>query len=117
MIAALAACISPLAFSAGEAWPAEAKGLIAQGRVAPGFTPEMVEAALGKPSRKFSRVADNQNIEIWSWRRFCWPCAPAYDPLIAGAWTSAGLTAYGIEDNEKARVIFFDQKVVEAEIR
>ena len=97
--------------------PPETQTHIVKGHVEAGYSSEMVVAALGKPSRTFARIANNEDLEIWSWRRHCWPCAPAYEPMISGAWTAAGLTAYGLEDNERARVVFLNGRVIGAEIR
>lgn len=52
------------------AFPPEAQALIREGRIDLGFTPEMVEMALGKPTRVLTRRDEQGTEEIWSYLTF-----------------------------------------------
>jgi hypothetical protein len=47
--------------------PAEAQEKIRAGQVAVGFTPPMVELALGKPDGVFTHRTEQGDIEVWSY--------------------------------------------------
>src|SRR5262245_47013785 len=84
----LAACAAPQRIPPRADWPDAVKGSIAQGQVQLGFSPDMVEAALGKPARRFTRIAPDQRVDIWSYRRFDLGLSLPFDPLTPVAASS-----------------------------
>jgi hypothetical protein len=48
-------------------FPVEAQGLIEQGQVDIGFTPEMTRMALGEPNRVYQRRTGDGSMEVWSY--------------------------------------------------
>jgi hypothetical protein len=70
LLALLAGCSTPAHRikrnqAAFNAFPPEAQAQIAQGRVALGFTPDMVRIALGEPGRRTLRTTVNGEGEVW----------------------------------------------------
>src|SRR4051794_21162226 len=68
--AALAGCASPASRikrsqAVFDAFPKETQAAVREGRVEPGMTPEMVQLALGKPDRAYSRKTPDHRQEIW----------------------------------------------------
>jgi hypothetical protein len=51
--------------AAFDAFPTDVQQKILAGQVAVGFTPEMVELALGEPSRRFTRETSAGRDEVW----------------------------------------------------
>ncbi|HWL14197.1 MAG TPA: hypothetical protein VNR00_01250 [Opitutus sp.] len=51
--------------SAFNSWPADVQQKVRSGQIDLGFTPEMVQVALGDPSRVFTRTTQNGNAEVW----------------------------------------------------
>lgn len=50
-----------------DSLPGESQALIQEGRVAMGFTPDMVQLALGKPDRVYSRTDKSGTSESWAY--------------------------------------------------
>jgi len=50
--------------------PAESQALIQEGRVAVGFTPDMVKLALGEPDRVYSRTDKSGTSESWAYTAY-----------------------------------------------
>ncbi len=82
-----------------------------------GQTPEQVRAELGKPHQKIVQITQQQDLEIWSYRRsyrIFWmgddcPDDYSYVPQpMSGAPQETG----PLRCDEKARVIFVDGKVI-----
>jgi outer membrane protein assembly factor BamE (lipoprotein component of BamABCDE complex) len=48
-------------------FPSDVQTSIRQGRIAIGFTRDMVHMALGKPDRQYSRTTESGQSEIWSY--------------------------------------------------
>lgn len=53
-----------------ERLPPEQQLLIREGRVALGFTPEMVYLAVGEPDRKWTRTDADGRSEVWSYTTY-----------------------------------------------
>ena len=51
--------------AAYETWPIEMKEAVLNGTAVKGMTPEMVEMALGKPTRVDTRSGSNADDEVW----------------------------------------------------
>lgn len=74
-VALLAGCASPQTRIAEnralyDSLPAESQELIQEGRVAVGFTPEMVMLALGDPDRVYSRTDASGKSESWAYTSY-----------------------------------------------
>jgi hypothetical protein len=74
-VALLAGCSTPQTRIADnralyDSLPAESQTLIQEGRVAVGFTPEMVKLALGEPDRIYSRVDGSGKSESWAYTSY-----------------------------------------------
>ncbi len=50
-----------------DSYPAEIQELIRAGEIDIGFTEEMVEMALGKPDRKYSRRTAEETVTLWGY--------------------------------------------------
>ena len=71
---ALAACASPGRRVAANpelfaSFPPEVQDAVREGRVEPGFTPDMVEMALGAPHRTYRRATSDGETVIWQYVR------------------------------------------------
>ena len=104
-----------------DAWPAGVQEKVRAGHLDLGFTPEMVQVALGAADRSYTRTTDRGSSEVWVYFD--------HGPKISvglGVGGSSGSTAYGgsmvvgddgFRDNEVLRVIFEGGKVVAIETR
>ena len=77
----------------------EAQALIREGRVALGFTPEMVKLAVGEPDRRWTRTDALGQTEIWTFTTFE---TEAGEPLYRG-WYHYGLGGYPYLENGRGR--------------
>lgn len=53
-----------------DSLPGESQALIQEGRVAVGFTPDMVKLALGEPDRVYSRTDESGTSESWAYTAY-----------------------------------------------
>jgi hypothetical protein len=104
-----------------DTWPAEIRDRVRAGRVAVGFTAEMVQVALGQPDRAFARTTERGSSEVWVFL----DSGPKFSIGI-GVGGYNGSTAYGggvtlvddgFRDNEVLRVILEGGRVVAIEAR
>jgi hypothetical protein len=54
--------------AAFAAWPPDVQAKVQAGEVAPGFTPEQVQMALGEPDHTFTRTTEKGIDEVWAYR-------------------------------------------------
>jgi outer membrane protein assembly factor BamE (lipoprotein component of BamABCDE complex) len=74
-VALLAGCASPQTRIADnralyDSLPAESQALIQEGRVAVGFTADMVRLSLGEPDRVYSRTDGSGKSESWAYTSY-----------------------------------------------
>lgn len=90
-----------------ERLPVEAQAVIREGKVALGFTPEMVRLAVGEPDQRWTRTDAQGRKEIWSYTRFE---TAAGLPLFRGAYHEAagGYACYddGVRGTARAKEYF-----------
>lgn len=99
--------------------PADAQANIRAGKVAIGYTPEMVQMALGDPDRRYTRTSEHGSSEVWAWASK----APAISFGVGigggggrtGVGTGVGITTGGDRSDDKIRVIFEGGKVTAME--
>ena len=106
--------------SAFNAWPADVQEKVRAGKVEMGFTPEMVEVALGKPDRLSSRTTNSGQAEVWIYL----DKGPQFSiGFGVGSFGSSGGAAAGVtvgddfRDDENMRVIFEGGRVTAIEMR
>ena len=130
LLLVLAACSSPQRrIERNQAlfntFPPAAQEKIKKGEVAPGFTPDMVLIALGKPARKHTRTTADQRQEIWSYGErgarpalgFSLGFGSGYygsNVYAGGVHVGSGSDWYG---DERMRVVFQNGQVVSVEER
>ena len=107
--------------AAFDGWPAAVQAKVRTGQIDVGFTPPMVQVALGTADRSYTRTTDRGSSEVWVYFD--------HSPKISvgvGVGGSSGSTAYGgsmvvgnegFRDNEVLRVIFEGGQVVAVESR
>ena len=104
-----------------DAWPPAVQEKVRAGRIDLGFTPEMVEVALGAADRVGSRTTEKGTSVVWVY----FDHRPKFS-IGVGVGGSSGNTAYGTgvvvgdngwADNEVLRVIFEGAKVAAIEAR
>lgn len=98
-------------------YPPEAQGAIREGKIALGFTPDMVEMAKGCPGRRYSRQTPDGTIQIWSYVR-AYPYTVSQSVYVGGRrggteWIDVTMT----REVEELRVEFSDGKAVVIEER
>ena len=107
--------------SAFAAYPADVQAKIRAGQVEPGFTPEMVQLALGEPLRKTTRQTEAGDAEVWIYPergpRFSFGLGVSSGGGRSGFGTGVGLSTGGYEPDEGMRVEFRDGKVSAIEVR
>lgn len=106
--------------AAFDSWPADVQEKVKAGQVAIGFTPEMVEVALGKPDRLSSRTTERGQAEVWVY----FDKGPNFSiGLGLGSFSGSSAVGGGVtigddfRDDEKMRVIFEAGKVTAIEVR
>lgn len=120
-LAVLGACSTPHAriqrnLAQFQSYPEEARRAISSGKVALGFTEEMVRMALGSPSRIYRRTTAQGIYDVWVYRATETQNATVYpgsNPQSLG--TDLIATAVVSQYFEAARVVFDHGKVVEIE--
>jgi hypothetical protein len=83
---------------------------IRAGQVGLGFTPQMVQMALGDPDRKFTRTSVEGDTEVWGYR----DSGPAFSFGVGGGSFGShgfggggvGVTTGGDDPDDKVRVVF-----------
>lgn len=99
--------------------PADAQANIRAGKVDIGYTPEMVQIAIGEPSRRYTRTTERGSSEVWAYASK----APALSIGIGvggggghtAVGTGVGVTTGGDRSDDKIRVIFEGGKVTSVE--
>lgn len=80
-----------------------------------GQTPETVLGSLGRPDKRYAMVGEKGSLEIWAYSAY----SRAFD--VSGerhiGTTPRDVPGGGIRDDERARVVFRDGKVVLVETR
>ena len=83
---------------------------IRAGRVEVGFTPEMVQLALGEPARKFVRRSDAGDTEVWSYHdngpRFSFGIGVGTGGYHSGMGAGVAMSTGGYDPEERIRVEF-----------
>lgn len=102
--------------AAFNSWPADVQREVSAGRVGMGFTPQMVEVALGKPDSVFTSVSTTGGpVETWAY----FDHSPSWS-IGVGVGGSNGSTAIGTSvgvgsqnwgPNETMRIIFESGRV------
>ncbi len=100
-----------------DSFPLDAQGSIRAGKIALGFTPEMVEMAKGHPSRRYSRYTSDGTLEIWSYVR-TYPYTTSQPVYVGGRrggteWINVTAT----QEVEELKVEFSEGKAVVIEER
>lgn len=107
--------------SAFAGYPADVQAKIRAGQVEPGFTPEMVQLALGEPLRKTTRQTEAGDAEVWIYPerspRFSFGLGVSSGGGHSGFGAGVGLSTGGYESDEGMRVEFRDGKVSAIEVR
>jgi len=106
--------------SAFSSWPPDVQQKVRDGKIAIGYTHEMVEVALGKPDRVASRTTDRGQADVWVY----FDKGPKFSVGL-GLGSAHGSTAVGggvtlgegFRDNENMRVIFQGGQVTAIETR
>jgi hypothetical protein len=106
--------------AAFNSWPADVQEKVRAGKVEMGFTPEMVEVALGEPHRRASRTTDRGQADVWVYS----DKSPRFS-IGLGLGSVRGSTGVGggvtvgdnFRDDEAMRVIFENGRVTAIETR
>lgn len=105
--------------AAFDAWPVAVQQEVRVGRVGVGFTPEMVQVALGEADRRYTRTSLQGTSEVWVYLDH----GPKFSIGLGG---SSGNSAYGVgmrtgddtfREDENLRVVFEGGRVVALETR
>lgn len=125
VVLALAGCSTPASRIKASperfaSYPADAQKLIREGKVGLGFDEGMVRMAVGDPDRRWSRVDEEGEKEIWAFTRF----KPADDqPYFRGGYYRYHDVAYPYagyatptKSEEYFRVVFQAGKVIAVEL-
>ena len=126
VLIAVAGCSTPASRiqnhqAAFEAWPAAVQQEVRTGRVGVGFTPEMVQVALGEADRRYTRTSLQGTSEVWVYLDH----GPKFSVGL-GIGGSSGNSAYGVglrtgddtfREDENLRVVFEGGRVVALETR
>jgi hypothetical protein len=110
-----------------DAFPAEVQQKVRAGQIDIGFTPEMVQIALGKPDRTYGRVTAQGASEVWVYA----DNSPKFSVGVglgssSGSYHGGSSTAVGVgmstgndafQNDEKLRVVFMGGKVIGIETR
>lgn len=106
-----------------DAYPPEVQQKIRDGQVAPGFTFEQAEMALGAPDRTYSRVTAGKSQEIWGYGGgpsrarvgFGLGIGSGY-PVGYGGGIGVG-TGGGYAEADRMRLVFEDGRLLSIEKR
>ena len=106
--------------TAFNTWPADVQEKVRAGKVEMGFTPQMVDVALGKPDRTSSRTTERGQAEVWIYH----DKSPRFS-IGLGLGSGRGSTGFGggvtvgddFRDEENMRVIFEGDRVAAIEVR
>jgi hypothetical protein len=126
LIALFAGCATPTSrieknLDLFNSFPLEAQSLIREGRIDLGFTPDMVQMALGDPARSYHRRTESRESEVWSYvdhrytteRQRVNANVPTYDSTgrrhSSRQWIWVDVQKS--EEYEKLRIEFLDGKV------
>lgn len=125
-VAALTACSTPASRIKEKrdvfaSYPPETQEKIKAGKVDVGFTPEMVELALGRPSMRYTSTTESGAAETWVYGGGGGRTGVGLS-VGAGSWGSGvggGITIGGSPrgGDERERVVFRDGRVVSYERR
>ncbi|MBI2496566.1 MAG: hypothetical protein HYV75_01075 [Opitutae bacterium] len=119
-VALLAGCSTPDSRiaehrAAFDRFPAAVQEQIRAGKVAVGFTPEMVRMALGEPDRVFTRRSGRGDTEVWGYHdrgpRFSLGIGLGTGGRHSSVGGGVALSTGGYDPEEKLRVEFRDGKV------
>ncbi len=119
-LALLAGCSSPDSRIARnravfDRLPAEVQQKIRNGQVEVGYTPEMVQLALGEPDRVFTRRSAQGDTEVWGYQdhgpRFSIGIGAGGGGRHSAFAGGMAMTSGGYDPDEKVRVEFRDGKV------
>lgn len=80
-----------------------------------GQTPETVLGSLGRPDKRYSMVSEKGSLEIWAYSAYSRALDVSGERHIGT--TPRDVPGGGIRDDERARVVFRDGKVVLVESR
>ncbi|MDB5976468.1 MAG: hypothetical protein JWR07_3228 [Nevskia sp.] len=100
-------------------YPPAVQEKIRAGQIDIGFTPDMVNLALGEPDRKFSRTSAEGNSEVWAWH----DSKPMFSFGVGGGsyggggfgGGGVGVTTGGDQNDDKLRVVFVNGLVASIE--
>ncbi len=126
VLIAVAGCSTPASRiqnhqAAFDAWPAAVQQEVRAGRAGIGFTPEMVQVALGEADRRYTRTSLQGTSEVWVYLDH----GPKFS-IGVGLGGYSGNSAYGVgmrtgddtfRENENLRVVFEGGRVVALETR
>jgi hypothetical protein len=104
--------------AAFDALPAQTQANIRKGVVEVGYTQAMVEMALGKPDRRYTRTTGAGQTEVWAYR----DKGPAFSIGLGigggggstGVGGGIGVSTAGDRDEDKMRVLFDGEGKVSA---
>jgi hypothetical protein len=122
----LAACSTPESRIAAnrpafDRLPAAAQQKIQAGHIDVGFTPEMVELALGKPANTFVRKSTAGDTEVWIYHDNSPQFSIGIGGVSGGRHSAVGggveMSTGGYDPEEKVRVEFSGGKVVTIDYR
>ena len=113
--------------AAFDSWPADVQQKVRAGHVDIGFTPAMVQVALGEPDRAYGRVTAQGESQVWVYADH----GPKFSIGVgvgssSGSYRGGSSTAVGVgmstgndafRNDEKLRVVFMGGKVIGVETR
>jgi hypothetical protein len=96
--------------AAFDRYPENVQQKLRAGTIEVGYTPEMVEIALGEPDRKAEVVTEDHVAEVWSW----WTSSPGFGigvgsfrALGSSVGIGTGVSVGGRSSREEAAVVEF----------
>ncbi len=78
-----------------ETWPLEMKEAVLSGTAVKGMTPDMVEMALGKPTRVETRSGSNADDEVWVYSKGSGLNLPRPNVSLGGSIGGVGVSSGG----------------------
>jgi hypothetical protein len=106
--------------AAFDSWPADVQEKVRAGEVAMGFTPEMVQVALGEPYRRASRTTERGQADVWIYQDKSpkFSIGLGFGSARGSTGVGGGVTlGEGFRDDESMRVIFENGRVTAIETR